>query len=214
VLEKVREAASGRASVEWNLGVAYAEVDRPEDALACWKRLALLEPGNWQTTAKIVQAFQALGRGEERDRAIAQLLAERKQTKDPQLAKQPWFCREQFKIDGRKVMVIEYFSPTPPRSVYVAFLVQDAAGKEAYRYSLGSYDETNEIARATGQVGPNDRLYHLDYYQKSAGGQVHRTYGFFSKRPDYAALRERVVKAMKDEITPVSSSSVPTAEKK
>jgi tetratricopeptide (TPR) repeat protein len=216
LLEKVRAAIPPTPAVEWNLGLAYAALERPEDALACWNSLAQLEPGNFQTTAKIVQALQALGREEERDKAIAQVFIERKQTKNPQLAKIPWFCREQFKVGARKVMAIEYFDPAAaaPRAVYTAFLVHDANDREVFRYSLGSYDETTEVAQSLGQVGPTDRLYHLDYYETSRdGAKVHRTYGFFQKRPSYAVIRKQVVKAMNAETEAVSSSTVPSSSK-
>jgi tetratricopeptide (TPR) repeat protein len=213
LLEKVRAATPNVAAVEWNLGLAYAELDRPEDALTCWRKLSVLEPGNWQVTSKMVQAFHALGRLEERDKAIAQVRAERKVSADPQLQRLTGFCREQFKVNGQKVMAVEYFEPKPPLAVYVAFLVADAAGKEQYRYSLGSYDETTEVARSIGQIGARDRLFHLDYYRNEAASRVHRTYGFFKYQPGYATLREIVVKAMRGEAQPVSAGTSP-AEKK
>lgn len=207
ILEKVRAAAPESAPVEWTLGLAYAEVERHEDALVCWQKMRKLEPDNWQATTKVVQALQALGRLDERDQAIAQVLAERQKSKDPQLARVPWFCREQFKINDRKVLAVEYFNPTGPRAVFAAFLISGADGKVFSRYSLGSYDSTTEVARSTKEIGPQDRLYHLDYYEN--GEQLHRTCGFFKTRPDYAALRDRVVKAMTAELKPISESSAP-----
>jgi tetratricopeptide (TPR) repeat protein len=213
LLEKVRAATPNVSAIEWNLGLAYAELDRPEDALGCWRKMSALEPTNWQVTSKMVQAFHALGRLEERDRAIEQVRAQHKVNTDPQLLRIPGFCREQFKVNGQKVMAVEYFEPKPPSAVYLAFLVVDAAGKEQFRYSLGSYDETTEVARSIGQVGARDRLYHLDYYRNEASSRVHRTYGFFKYQPGYATLREIVVKAMKGEAQPVSASALPTEKK-
>jgi tetratricopeptide (TPR) repeat protein len=215
LLEKLHAARPDSAAVVWNLGTAYAELERNEEALVCWQQMRKLEPGNWQSTAKVVQALQALGRLEERDRVIARLLAERKENQDPQLARQRWFCREQFNVGDQKVLAVEYFEPTAPRAVFVAFVAPGPDGKELFRYSLGSYDTTTQMARDLKDIGPTDRLYHLDYYENHE--QVHRTYGFFRARPEYATLRDQVVKAMKAEIKPVSGSTAPAspaAEKK
>ena len=205
LLEQARLELPDDPSLLWNLGIVYSELEEHEQALAAWLKIAKLEPGNWHVTAKVVQAYQGLNRATERDAAIKQLLAERKKDKQDQ---RPWFCREQFRLDGKEVLALQFFEPKSPRRVYYAFVVTGPDGSEACRLSLGSYDATTEIARSLGEVEPKARLYHLDYYED--GG--HQTYGFFKKLPTYDEIRSRVFTILTESPPPISSSRTVGAE--
>ncbi len=206
LLVQVRNAFPRDVSVNANLGLSYAETGQHENALACWQLLCELESDNWHHASKVVQAYQALGRMKERDAAIVEVFERRKRTQDPSSIKRPWFCREQFDLREQRVMGVQYFTPEPGREVYFAFIFLDQAGHERFRISLGSYEPTNEIARATGEISADERLFHIDYYARGE----HRTYGFYKRKLEYDEFRERVLGIVTDEKTPVSSSKAPT----
>jgi hypothetical protein len=72
--------------------------------------------------------------------------------------------------------------------------------------TLGSYDFTTQIAREAGQIKPDERVYHLDYYR----GNEHRTYGLFDVTPPtYDKTRAMVIDIVKGKGKPVSSSVLP-----
>ena len=79
----------------------------------------------------------------------------------------------------------------------------DALGMEDFYISLGSYDDTTEIARELKKIPTSNRLYHLDEY--SASG--HKTYAFFNFKPGYDQVRTNVVNILEGKMKPISSSS-------
>jgi hypothetical protein len=48
-------------------GLASYLLGRPEQSVAYWSRLKQLVPTDWQVRSKLIQTYQALGRGLERD---------------------------------------------------------------------------------------------------------------------------------------------------
>ncbi len=82
--------------------------------------------------------------------------------------------------------------PSGERRVYLVFTILDPEGNELFRYSLGSYDITNTIAHELGEVGPDERLYHLDKYYDQGS---HATLGFFKGMPKYRDVRSNVIAA-------------------
>jgi tetratricopeptide (TPR) repeat protein len=194
------------ASVSWNLGIAASEVGNHQEALAAWQAYRQARPELWEARAKLVQAYQALGDVAARDRERAELVALWKSGTDPELAKQAMFCREQFRQDGRKVMVFEYFNPSGDMMVVYGFVVLNDQGKPDFRVSLGSYEFTNKVALELGERPADKRLYHLDLYRAN----VHETHGFFLGQPGYELVRARVLEVLSGKSKP-SSSSRPNA---
>jgi tetratricopeptide (TPR) repeat protein len=193
------------ASVFWNLGIAASEVGKHQEALAAWQSYRRAEPGRWDGRAKLVQAYQALGDLASRDRERAELVALWKSGADPELAKQQMFCREQFRHDGRKVMVFEYFNPSGDMMVIYSFVVLDDKGEQAFKLSLGSYEFTNKVALELGERPADKRVYHLDLYRATA----HETHGFFLGQPGYDLVRARVAEVLAGK-SKASSSSRPS----
>ena len=72
--------------------------------------------------------------------------------------------------------------------------------------SLGSYDATTEFASATGSVGPDERVFHLDGYVPNGN---HYTYAFFNSMPKYEVIKEMALKACAGEQDVVSSTVIP-----
>lgn len=202
-LEWVAKEAPDIPNVHWNLGLWYAELEQPAKALAAWQAYRRLEPDDWRARAKVIQAFQALGDTLRRDRERRELLALHQAGTDPDLARETVYCREQFRVGERKVMVFEYFEPAGARRVYYAFHVLKPDGGELGRYSLGSYDQTTLMARELGQIGKDERMYHLDWYHERG----HATHGFYRALPGYEEVRAQVVAAMTGERPPLSSTT-------
>jgi hypothetical protein len=176
----------------WNIGVWYAETGRHREALDTWKSYRRISPWDWRARAKLIQAYQALGEIDLRDRertAIVEWYAAADQEDRPEWG---MFCREQFQVGERRVLAFEYFAPAGNRLVFLRFSVLNDEGREESWYSLGSYDVTTEIARSTHEIGENDRIYHLDHYAEG----FHAPLAFFDRMPPYEAVRYAVVDAI------------------
>ncbi len=191
-------------SAYWNVGVWHSLRGEHSEALNAWKAFRSRDSTDWQVEAKLVQVYQALGDTVRRDSALAGLFAHRLVTKNPQFLEATTFCREQGSLEGRQVMVFQNFAPEGDRKVFVTFYLLGADGRDTARISLGSYDLTTLTARQVGDIGPNDRIYHLDYY----GDRSHATYGFFRAQPTYDELRSMVAAVLRGDRTPLSSSTV------
>ena len=188
------------ANAHGNVGQINQNRGKHKEALAAFERALEIDPKNWRYRAKLVQLYQALGRIEDRDHQRAVLIDQWREDE----IDQPHFCREQFEVAGRRVQVYEHFELEGPRALRYAFIVLKPDGREAdFRVTLGSYDITTQIAREQGDVGKDERIFHLDGYY--AGGE-HRTFGMFKKEPTYEETRGYVVEVLKDQVKPLSSS--------
>lgn len=192
-------------SALWNLGVWHARQQEFPQALSAWKSLRSLDSTDWQVEAKLIQTYQALGDSQRRDSALAGLLAHRLVTKNPGFLEAKAFCREQATLEGRQVMALQAFEPQGERKVFVVFYLLGADGRDTARFSLGSYDGTTAIARQVGQIREDESIYHLDYYAE----RFHITYAFLRAQPSYDELRSMVVRALRGELEPLSSSTAP-----
>ena len=187
----------------WNLGVWHAMLNEPAQALAAWKSYHAQDSTDWHVEAKLIQTYQALADTARRDSSLAGLLKHRSLSHNPELLEAESFCREQAVIDGRQVMAFQTFAPQGDRMVFLTFYLLGPDGRDTARFSLGSYDLTTEAARESGDIRPDERLYHLDYY----GSRSHATYAFFRKQPGYDEVRAMVVQILRGELKPVSSST-------
>jgi tetratricopeptide (TPR) repeat protein len=204
LMQRVRAANPDNPSVLWNLGLWSAELGRHREALAAWEAYRRVEPHDWHIRAKLIQTHQALGETELRDRERAELLKLRRESGNDEIRQLELYCREQFKVNGRRIMTFEHFEPSGPRRIFLRFSILDADGKEEYFYSLGSYDLTTQIGRQSGQITGDERLYHLDEYHDG----YHATLLIFLRMPDYDKVRERVVAALRGELKPITSTGV------
>ncbi len=189
----------------WNLGLWRAAMNQPTQALAAWRGYLARDSTDWRAEAKLIQAYQSLGNLSARDSALAGLMEHRRRTSNPELREAAAFCREQTMVDGHTVMVFQTFTPEGDRRIFVTFYLLGADGRDTARYSLGSYDRTTATAREAGQIGQDERLYHLDYYR----ARTHATLQFFRKQPSYDRLREVVWAAIRGEVQPMSRLTAP-----
>jgi tetratricopeptide (TPR) repeat protein len=202
MMEAVAAREPAIPNVQWNLGLWYAQLQKPAKALTAWQAYRRLEPDDWRVRAKLIQTYQALGDTAQRDRERAALLELRRSGTDAELARQAEYCREQFRVGTQHVMAFETFKPEGERRVYYTFYLPGPDGRPRGRYSLGSYDQTTQIARGVGEIGKDERLYHLDWYAERA----HATYEFYRALPGYEKVRDDVVAAITGAKRPVSST--------
>lgn len=198
-------AATRHPGVLWNLGTMRAQLEEHERALAVWDAFRRLVPEDWRARSKVIQACQALGDTARLERERAELLALHRAGGDSELAEERHYCREQFRMGDVPVVAYEHFDPSGPQRVFYAFLVGNPDGTLAGRYSLGSYDFTTEFSRERGEIGPDERVYHLDWY----AGALHSSLGFYKVLPSYETTRAHVIAALTGTLQPSSHSIRP-----
>lgn len=198
------------ASLLYNGGMAAYQIKDFATAADLWTRLKKVDPADWHARAKLIQAYQGWGKLAERDTERAELFAMWKSGKDPELAKEFEYCRDQFQVNKIKVMAFEHFELKGDRALrYVFSILNDKEDGEDYRISLGSYDLTNAIWHESTKPTPKpeERLFHLDGYFKGS----HATYGMYTKEPSYDQVRDQVIKILDGRIRAASSSTVSPA---
>ena len=202
VLDRVSISHTNDPAVLWNLGIATAETGDHARALDAWRRYQTLKPDDWRVQAKIIQSCQTLGRFKDRDAARQKLFRYWKDILSKSAKAVPYYCREQFLVGGHKVMAWEYFDPTGPRKVFYRFSVLTASGEEDYFISLGSYDDTTQIARELGELRQDQRAYHLDKYN----GDRHETFAHYNEQPAYESVRATVIEVLEGKRSSLSGS--------
>ncbi|MGD8912536.1 MAG: hypothetical protein PVI97_19655 [Candidatus Thiodiazotropha sp.] len=193
----------------YNAAQTAQSAGKHEEALKGFLTVKKYYPDDWRTRAKIIQEYSALGKLNERDAEITALHAFRSELSKESQSELSLFVREQFIAGKRKLMALEYFALQGDRAIKYSFVVLDKTGKrQEFKITLGSYDTTTQVARETGSIGENERLFHLDGY--FAGGE-HRTYGFFKGEPKYDDIRKMVVEILEGKVRHVSGTK-PTEE--
>lgn len=204
-LESILSMGFANPGALWNLGTLRAQLQQHDRALRAWEGYRLLAPDDWRARAKVIQACHGLGDTARVEREREELLALRRSGAHPDLAAEPHYCREQFRVGEHPVVAYEHFDPAGPQRVFYAFVVGNADGTRAGRYSVGSYDFTTEFAREAGRIGPEERIFHLDWY----AGPLHSTRGFYASLPSYADVRAQVAEELAGERSPVGGGSPP-----
>lgn len=193
------------AAILFNAGMAAFASKKYEAAETHWSGLKKIDPSDWHVRAKLIQTYQALGKLEARDKERADLFEMKRSGKIDALNEQIEYCREQFEAGGKKVMAFELFELKGSRALRYVFSIMNEAGDgEEFRISLGSYDLTNSVWRATTKPTPKEgeRLFHLDGYFPSS----HATYGMFFPEPSYDDVRKMVIDILEGTGKPVSGT--------
>jgi cytochrome c-type biogenesis protein CcmH/NrfG len=188
-------------TVLFNLGQLHQNRDEPKLSLDAFSKLLDRSPADWRAAAKIVQCHAALGDTAARDAAIARVI----ELYNAGKVEGSLFCREQFRVGPHKVLALQHFTFSGERPIRYSFRVVDEGGREQFRVSLGSYDFTTNAAREAGEIGPNDRVWHLDGYYP---GNEHRTFAFYDAEPAYDAIRPQVVAAIDGSAKAMSSTTL------
>lgn len=202
-------------SLLYNASTAAVLVGDFATAAPYLKQLVGVYPNDWQSRAKLIQTYQALGDLKARDVQRVALFdlrrrggGEDKEQPEMSLSRQQVYCRERLEVAGLKVMAFEHFELKGPRALRYAFIVLDESGdREARRISLGSYDFTNDVWAESNKekAAQGGRLFHLDGY--SPGG--HATYGFYHPEPTYDEVRAAVIKILEGEKKPAGGPAAP-----
>lgn len=170
-----------------NIAQLYQDEDKLADSLRWSETVVKFSPQDWRSWAKIVQCAQTLGDTKKRDSARERLV----ELNNKHLVDQSLFCREQFSIEGKHVMVLEYFTPKKPNNVRLSFVVLGPSGKTVLtRYALGETEADTAFARESKNIGPDDHIYSLDGY---AGNGEWLVSMFKPTFPEYETVRSAVI---------------------
>ena len=195
-------------AILFNGGMAAFATKDYASALEMWKVVKQVDPADWHARAKLIQVYQALNKTAERDAERTELFAMWKKGEPAELKQQVKYCREQFEVNGKKVMAFEHFELKGNRALRYVFSILDKTEEaEEFRISLGSYDLTNSVwlSRQDPKPKEGERLFHLDGYFK---GGSHATYGMYPPpEPTYDQIRAIVVKILEGQDKPASSST-------
>jgi tetratricopeptide (TPR) repeat protein len=201
---EVLKIDSKHANALYNGGLAAYLGGKPADAAALWERLRAIKPDDLPLLAKLVQAYQSAGDLKKRDACRDALLKARAALPEDEKAKRGNFCRDQFAVNGRRVMAIELYELKGERALRYKFIVLNDEGREDHSISLGSYEMTTQIAREAGEIGKDERMFHLDGYYDQ--GRTHKTFGMFKKEPSYDEVRTMVVETLEGKKKAASGS--------
>ncbi len=190
------------AAEAWtNLGQVRQSLGLHVEALAAYDRLVALDPEDWQGHSKRVQLLYALDQPEkaaEVRQVVRDLYAADKVDAE-------YFCVEQYEHAGERVMAFEYFDLVDPRAVRYVFYLLEGDNDVKHSYSFGSYERTTKIAREMGDIGAEERSWHLDGYGPDGS---HQTFGFWDEELSYEKVRELVAAILEGNFDPISESRV------
>lgn len=191
----------------FNLGRLYQNTSQHRFAIRYFSKVVDQDGTDWRAIEKIIQENEALGETEARDIAIENIYDLWSRGATDELQERGFFIREQKKIEAGKLFVLEYFKMQGERPRKFVIKLQDSAtGTPKFDVSLGSYDETTQLARELGDIGADERIYHLDGYAPNGS---HYTYVFFSSLPDYEVVRELALKVLAGQLEAISSTRLP-----
>ncbi|MBM4016783.1 MAG: tetratricopeptide repeat protein [Planctomycetes bacterium] len=180
-----------QAGARCGAGQVYQRKGLPKPAIEQFQAAVKLDPKEWRAWAALVQLQQAAGDVKARDTERAALLDLRRKGEVPSLKDAERYCRDRFTANRRKVIVYEYFEPRGERPVLYIFYVLDEKGRKTdYRLTLGSYVDLNLIAQQLKEVGPKERLFHLDGYYPDG---TYRPFQRFRGEPPYDEVRRLCV---------------------
>ncbi|MEH6631179.1 MAG: hypothetical protein V7776_10140 [Halopseudomonas aestusnigri] len=100
-----------------------------------------------------------------------------------------------FKTDTHSFMPITYGELKGPVAKLYTFFVTDLQKNcIVAAISVGSYNVTTEASRASGRIGPDERLYHVDDYRVNS----HSTLGMMKIKPSYDSVKTFVIDMFKE----------------
>jgi hypothetical protein len=178
---------------QFNEGLKLQLEDKPALALPHFEAAVRVDPDDWHSVSKLIQVHQALGNLVERDRWRATLMSMYRAGKiiNPTM---PVFCREQFALGDRWVVVLESFELKSPKGVRYSFNVQSKKtdGETLLEITLASSDWDNAFAESQGKTTPSDRVFFLDEF--AHGSQM--LLGGYHGEPTYDEVRQAVVQRL------------------
>lgn len=164
-------------------------------SLEYYKKLKSNDLADGFIRSKLVQVYQAMGDEKARDEERADLIALHNMGQDTSsLAKRSDFCREQYRLGNRRILVYEPFVFTPRKeglfAVRYQFLIADANGKMEMRIEAG-WDAAKKDANGDYQPDMSYGAFYFDAYYPT-GPIARRTMGLFKAEPPYTAAKAHV----------------------
>lgn len=192
----------------WNFAQACQSMGAYQKSLDWFSYIHEHWPEEWRALEKMIQLAESLKKKEKSEAWRKELEALYRSDNVPDLLKERgFFIREQFEVDEFKVYGIEYFDLVGDRAIQYSFSVyREPAGQEGeylYKVTLGSYDYTTRLARELGEIGPDERRFHMDTYFDNG---YHETLGFFNGNPGWEKARGIAIQRVKGEAHILSSS--------
>lgn len=100
--------------------------------------------------------------------------------------------RETLETDAGEIHAVEFGPPAGEYAKrYLFFLVHK--GCERKVFLVGSFGYMNDFARERGEIGADERLYHLDLFTPSGRDTLEIRYD----RPGYVEMRERALNELR-----------------
>ncbi len=100
--------------------------------------------------------------------------------------------REKLVTDAGEIYAIE-FGPLAGEYAKLYLFFLDRGGCERKALIAGSFNYRTEMARESGEIGPQDRRYHIDVYDPDK----HTTLEFRTEIPRYEEMREMALNLLR-----------------
>ncbi len=188
----------------FNGGMAAFLVEDFKVSRDLWLMLEKSNDEDLQVKEKLIQVYEKLADSKEAAKRVDALMKLRKETKDKRYQQKPKFCRDQFTHKGQSFMVFRHFDfPKPDIVKFSAYRIE-SNGQVVYSIVFSSNPMTNQIARETGALKPNERLYHVEGTRNK--DQTHATWLHTKKDLSYPQFKEKVLAIVDGTLKPVSKS--------
>ena len=178
-------------TAHFNAGQAYQQIKKPAKAIYHFKKVLQYKERDWMAREKLIQLYQKMEKPEEVKTQREYLIGMFKKGEVPVKS----FIREEFELGPYFVVAYENFlhSVLGRRPVFLNFAVYTRKYKRFLRrYSLGSFEVTNEIARRSGRLKKGERLYHLDVIEGRRKSRERHHVVSWVKKPSYDDVRKVV----------------------
>lgn len=199
---KIQQVEPDLAGVLQNGAMAAYFSGDYKTALEYYQKLKATDLNDGFIRSKLVQVYQAMGDEKARDSERTELIALHNAGKDTSsLAKRPDFCREQYTVGKRSVLVYEPFVFEPRRkednpskqgqfAPRYQFLVADEEGKLVQRIEVGWNFVTLD---SKGTYKPSGALsaFYFDAYYPS-GPWVRQTMGLSQTELSYTETKRHI----------------------
>jgi hypothetical protein len=192
------------ANAVYDRAAAALESDRYADAIPDLHALKERYPSDPVIRSKLIIAYENSGDVARRDMELEELIKLHSSMDNPKFHAADAFQRDSFHLDKRSVGVVKYFDLIGERPIIYSFVFFPATrgGPGGRRITLGSYEADTLAARQRGEIGPTERIYHLDETTE----QGHLTWSMYRGEPSYDSLKKQIIDIFKGERKPISSS--------
>ena len=206
--EKFRQGlaiAPNDANLVYGVATTSLSLEDMEEARKQLLHYKEIEPDDWRGPAALIRVYQAIGDKAARDAERQTIYSLYKKANKADFPAHFW--RDKFTAGepARFVEAYEAFEFEGRFQAKYTFAVYENAEDEKPigLIQVESMDADTEMARQLGQIGPDQRVYTLDWN----GPDGHRTYDYFTAEPQYDDLKVMVEEILSGKRQPASSST-------